>query len=54
MMKKLLIMLLLGSAMNSYAEGGQGRSLVDSLHYRMEMQTTLSSGKTPLWLHSNR
>lgn len=54
MMKKLLIMLLLGSALNSYAEGGQGRSLVDSLHYRMEMQTTLSSGKTPLWLHSNR
>ncbi|MBO6144310.1 MAG: hypothetical protein J6O54_03500 [Prevotella sp.] len=33
----------------------QRRSLVDSLHYRVEMQATLSNGDhTPLWLNANR
>ena len=34
---------------------GQQRSLIDSLHYRAEMQATLSSGDhTPLWLNANK
>ena len=34
---------------------GQQRSLTDSLHYRTEMQATLSSGDhTPLWLNANK
>ena len=37
------------------AVSGQDRSLLDSLHYRAEMQTTLSTGDhTPLWLNANR
>ena len=33
----------------------QIRSLTDSLHYKVEMQSTLSSGDhTPLWLNANR
>ena len=29
--------------------------LTDSLHYRVEMQTTLTTGDhTPLWLNANR
>lgn len=28
--------------------------LQDSLHYRVEMQTTVSNHKTPLWLNANR
>ena len=34
---------------------GQQHSFTDSLHYRAELQTTLSSGdNTPLWLNANK
>ena len=39
----------------SLAASGQQRSLTDSLHYRAELQTTLSTGDyTPLWLNANK
>lgn len=47
----LLLLLSCGLAMKAQT----GRSLTDSLHYRMELQTTLSGGDhTPLWLNANR
>lgn len=37
------------------AMSGQQRSLTDSIHYRVEVQTSLSSGDhTPLWLNANK
>lgn len=53
-MRKLLIFLLVSTlALPLHAE--RKASLLDSLHYKAELQTTLSAGDhTPLWLHSNR
>ena len=52
-MRKLLIFLLVSTlALPLHAE--RKASLLDSLHYKAELQTTLSAGDhTPLWLHSN-
>ena len=54
MMRKILPLLLLAVCVTMQAER-RPLSLTDSLHYKVEMQTTLSSGDhTPLWLNANR
>lgn len=52
-MKKVLSLLLI--MCSPLTMNGQQHSLTDSLHYRAELQTTLSSGdNTPLWLNANK
>ena len=52
-MKKFLPILFI--MCSPQAISAQQRSLTDSLHYRAEMQATLSSGdNTPLWLNANK
>jgi len=52
-MRRVLMLLLLGCSLVAAAQ--TRRHLLDSLHYKVEMQTTLSSGSnTPLWLNANR
>lgn len=52
-MRRVLMLLLLGCSLVATAQ--TRRHLLDSLHYKVEMQTTLSSGSnTPLWLNANR
>ena len=54
MMRKILPLLLLAVCVTMQAER-RPLSLTDSLHYKVEMQATLSSGDhTPLWLNANR
>lgn len=54
MMRKILPLLLLAVCVAMQAER-RPLSLTDSLHYKVEMQATLSSGDhTPLWLNANR
>ena len=51
-MKKLLSILIMCSPL---AMSAQQRSLTDSLYYRAELQTTLSTGdNSPLWLNANK
>ena len=52
-MKQLCFLLL---AVISFSADAQARkNLLDSLHYRVELQATLTSGDhTPLWLNANR
>ena len=53
-MRKILPLLLLAVCVTMQAER-RPLSLTDSLHYKVEMQATLSSGDhTPLWLNANR
>ena len=52
-MKKYLSILLI--MCSPLAMCAQHRSLTDSLHYRAELQTTLSTGdNSPLWLNANK
>ena len=52
-MKKVLSLLLI--MCSSLTMSGQQHSLTDSLHYRAELQATMSSGdNTPLWLNANK
>ena len=52
-MKKFLSILLI--MCSPLAIRGQQRSLTDSLHYRAEVHTSLSTGDhTPLWLNANK
>ena len=52
-MKKVLSLLLI--MCSPLTMNGQQHSLTDSLHYRAELQATLSSGdNTPLWLNANK
>ena len=52
-MKKVLSLLLI--MCSPLTMNGQQHSFTDSLHYRAELQTTLSSGdNTPLWLNANK
>ena len=52
-MKKYLSLLLI--MCSPLTNSAQQRSLTDSIHYRAEIQTTLSSGDyTPLWLNANK
>lgn len=54
MMKNLLILLLM-STLSLALHAERKPTLLDSLHYKAELQSTLSAGDhTPLWLHSNR
>ena len=54
MKRTVLIGILLGS-LGTTGWGQRLTSLTDSLHYRVEVQTTLSDGDhTPLWLNANR
>ena len=52
-MRKLFVIIWSVCALNAAAQ--DKHPLLDSLHYRLEMQATLSSGDhTPLWLNANR
>ena len=52
---KRLIPLLLLCACKAVVASAQEHSLTDSLQYRVELQTTLSTGDhTPLWLNANK
>lgn len=52
-MRHFAILLFVGCSLAMSAQ--PKRSLLDSLHYHVEMQATLSSGDhTPLWLNANR
>ena len=49
------ILLLIWSVCVSLATFAQERSIIDSLHYRLEVQTTLGIGDhSPLWLNANK
>lgn len=52
------VILLLMFTAAAFAQQSEPRAgavyLLDSLHYNVEMQASLSSGKTPLWLNANR
>lgn len=50
-MKKALILL---SGLCMACELSHARNLADSLTYRVEMQSTIADGKTPLWLNANK
>ena len=52
-MRKFIAVVLFLCSLTMAAE--EGRSLTDSLHYRVEMQATLANGDhNPLWLQANR
>lgn len=40
--------------LQAFPQDTERKGLLDGLHYGVEMQATLSSGKTPLWLNANK
>ena len=54
-MKMTVLLLVYGLQFTVYTVNAQQRSLLDSLHYQAELQTTVGTGDyNPLWLNANK